>query len=286
MGTSSRSRSRSPVTETVGIDRQQDVLVVRYADGDAEHWQIDSASAGEAKKAANSRRTATDAGKLDDCRALQRPDFLFAGLRAAPCWQREAFPKTVAILEGASVAARNEVLDLLESLDEGSTHEGNFASTPPAWQPQREGLHDGMWQKLELWSHGRCHEELRAFTPRLLAAAAACPELMREAPGRVALSLMLPGTSVRPHCGPTNHRLRLHLPLLLPGGATSSNGLCVAGQHLVWQLGRCLVFDDSFEHSVDLPESDLSAPLIELVRVVLIVDLWHPDAERLGLRQQ
>ena len=47
--------------------------------------------------------------------------------------------------------------------------------------------------------------------------------------------------------------------------------------------GRVVVFDDSFSHSVDFePAPPTMAPPHPLdgVRVVLVVDLWHPQASR------
>lgn len=35
--------------------------------------------------------------------------------------------------------------------------------------------------------------------------------------GQVKFSLISPGTTVLPHCGPSNMRLRLHLGLRIPG---------------------------------------------------------------------
>ena len=37
--------------------------------------------------------------------------------------------------------------------------------------------------------------------------------------GQTKFSLMNPGTRVKPHAGPTNTRVRLHLGLVVPGGA-------------------------------------------------------------------
>ena len=51
----------------------------------------------------------------------------------------------------------------------------------------------------------------------------------------------------------------------------------MATEWRTWREGRCLVFDDSFEHEVVHPGS---AP-----RVVLIADLWHPEFEE-PLRRQ
>lgn len=89
------------------------------------------------------------------------------------------------------------------------------------------------------------------------------PEEIREA-GVVMLSWLHPGTYIVPHCGFSNARLRVHLPLRTAAGAT----MRVAGQSLEWERGRCLVFDDSFEHEV---HHDGSEP-----RLVLLVDMFHP----------
>jgi aspartate beta-hydroxylase len=47
-----------------------------------------------------------------------------------------------------------------------------------------------------------------------------------------------------------------------------------------WREGRCLIFDDSFEHEV-WNDSDSE-------RVVLIIDFWHPEltaAERWAINE-
>ena len=46
-------------------------------------------------------------------------------------------------------------------------------------------------------------------------------------------------------------------------------GISVAGRKQVWKPGKCLIFDDSYEHFVwHNGEDD---------RVVLLFDVWHPD---------
>jgi aspartate beta-hydroxylase len=75
---------------------------------------------------------------------------------------------------------------------------------------------------------------------------------------------------IDPHCGPTNVRHRLHFPLAVP---SSGPVLTVANDKLAWNEGCCFVFDDSLVHSVQYPvDSGTNS-----CRVVLIVDLWHPD---------
>jgi len=55
-----------------------------------------------------------------------------------------------------------------------------------------------------------------------------------------------PGATIRPHCGPTNRRWVIHLGLDIPDNVT----ITVAGEMHNWIQGRCILFDDSFRHSV------------------------------------
>ena len=41
----------------------------------------------------------------------------------------------------------------------------------------------------------------------------------------------------------------------------------------MYNVGECFIFDDSFEHEVFNPPSANGV----LPRVVLIIDIWHPD---------
>jgi len=49
--------------------------------------------------------------------------------------------------------------------------------------------------------------------------------------------------------------------------------LTVLDEQVTWREGDVFVFDDSLTHAVDYPEKLSSTK----PRVVLIVDLWHPD---------
>ena len=85
----------------------------------------------------------------------------------------------------------------------------------------------------------------------------------------------------------SNHRLRVHLPLLLPriaGHNTKRLGITVGGAWREWEEGRCLVLDDSFMHSVDLRSSSSSTSTSSdrtsssATRLLLVCDVRHPDA--------
>ena len=122
----------------------------------------------------------------------------------------------------------------------------------------------GRWGVLFLLEMGRRHDENLARCPALRSVLERHRTLTTRA-GLMYFSCLDPQTRVAPHRGPTNVRLRCHLGLEVPVGC----GLRVGGVTRNWEEGRCLVFDDSFSHEV-WNESDRR-------RVVLVLDLWHPD---------
>ena len=65
------------------------------------------------------------------------------------------------------------------------------------------------------------------------------------------LSALRGPTHIWPHCGPTNARLRLHFPLLVPAGRYE---LTVAGQTRRWESGVLTLANESlrFAHSPSL----------------------------------
>ena len=73
-------------------------------------------------------------------------------------------------------------------------------------------------------------------------------------------------SSLRPHVGSTNMRLRCHLGISAPNSSLSL--LTVEGITKHWREGEVVLFDDSFQHS--------SRNLGGRSRVVLSIDIWHP----------
>lgn len=124
--------------------------------------------------------------------------------------------------------------------------------------------------------------------------------------GNVLVSKIYPGTDIEPHCGPTNVRHRLHFLLEYPVGNKRGDEQSLSLQvghstHLSWYKeggdenadrndDMLFVFDDSFVHSVTFPgkeSGDIDDQSDDCYRIVLIVDLWHPDltaAEKLLLQ--
>lgn len=78
-------------------------------------------------------------------------------------------------------------------------------------------------------------------------------------------SAMSPDTHILKHHGPTNKKLRFHLPLI----GVEGSRLRVDTETRELQSGKPYVFDDSFEHEAWHDGSN--------TRIILIADLWHPD---------
>lgn len=140
-----------------------------------------------------------------------------------------------------------------------------------------DALHTGTWD----WhSHVLSGQRKEAFAERCPKTAAAVDGLgddLLDGPFSFCFFSTLQGKSrIKPHNGPMNLRLRIHLPLIVPdethtdgyhGGL--SCGIRVGSQIRRWEEGRALVLDDSYEHEV---WNDTDS-----VRVLLLVDVWHPD---------
>ena len=122
----------------------------------------------------------------------------------------------------------------------------------------------GRWSVLFLVELGRRNKAILERCP-VTASVIEKHRTLTTRGGLIYFSCLDPRTRIAPHQGPTNQRLRCHLGLEVPDGC----GMRVGGVVGSWQEGRCVVFDDSFWHEA-WNDSDRR-------RVVLIVDLWHPD---------
>lgn len=133
------------------------------------------------------------------------------------------------------------------------------------FHPESERIRrDGSWDVLILFERGRRRDETCAQFP-LTTELIGRHQTVRTSSGLAYFSRLGPHSRVAEHRGPVNTRLRCHFGIVIPEGC----GLTVAGHSERWQQGKCLVFDDSFPHAV-WNDSDAE-------RIVLIIDVWHPD---------
>jgi aspartate beta-hydroxylase len=181
---------------------------------------------------------------------LQRPEILFPGLTARP-WHDPARYPAVTILEQGWKAIRDELLRTLEQRE--------------GFQPYRQErdffVPEGRWKAMYFTLGATRFEDNRRLCPETSRILDAVPRLAELA----MFSALTPGGHIRPHYGPWNCRITFHLGLVVPPGCT----LRVGTETRAWEEGRCLAFDDSFEHEAWNPTS--------AARFVLLLDVWHPD---------
>ena len=125
----------------------------------------------------------------------------------------------------------------------------------------------GEWSVYHLINQGEKVESNCSACPKTMEIIESVVPLLKECSfGNVLFSILQAGTHITAHYGPTNCRIRCHLPLFVPKGCL----LCVNGEKRRWKEGELLLFDDSFLHEAWHKGTDGE-------RVVIMLDLWHPE---------
>ncbi len=186
-------------------------------------------------------------GAFRESSGLQRIG-TYPNLTARPFWE----PQTFALCRELESRAP-EIIAEFEKLDTRYFHR----ETEPI---ERRGD----WDVLMLYERGKRNDECALAMP-VATSIVEAHRTVRTHGGLMYFSRLGPHSNVAPHRGPTNLRLRCHLGISVPRGAT----LTVDGIERPWETGKCLIFDDSFRHAAQ-NASDRE-------RIVFIVDLWHPD---------
>ncbi|WP_109125188.1 aspartyl/asparaginyl beta-hydroxylase domain-containing protein [Dyella sp. C11] len=205
----------------------------------------------------------------------QKPKFLyFPGIPSQPYYSTDRFPWQRE-LEAATDIVREELRVVLAE---------NQSLEPFLGEQSEENLKDHLrsssaepagWDGYFFYRHGVRFDEHHARCPRTSAVLDKVPLVrIRDHAPETLFSVLRPGTHILPHRGVTNTRLVTHLPLIVP----SDCAISVGGELHAWQEGRCVTFDDTFEHEA-WNRSDST-------RVVVILDSWNPDlteVERLAV---
>ena len=206
---------------------------------------------------------------------------LVPGLRAIAKWSPEKdlsrgcseLRNALQSLEASVDVVRGELENALRRC--GKTFQPYRA---PTWanptRPDKDGLgslgHDsGDWNVLYLKLHNVSCDGVSDSFPKTLALLDAIPGLYPHA----FFSSMSPSTHIAKHNGPSNKKLRVHLPIIVPSEGTDASSPCrlrVGRTVHEFKEGELFIFDDSFDHEAwnDHPSRS---------RVCLIVDIWHPD---------
>lgn len=192
----------------------------------------------------------------------QRPTFmLFPDIPALNFFDREDFPELEAI-EAITPEIQAELAEVMNGTEGFRPFIDMQGDRVGQWKALN---HSPDWNAFFFYRDGMRYDDNCKRCPKTAAALDALDLSRVPAHSPEALfSILTPGTHIPPHTGVTNTRLVCHLPLVVPG----NGALKVAGEAREWTEGRCMIFDDTFEHEA-WNDSDRT-------RVVLIFDLWNP----------
>ena len=211
-----------------------------------------------------------------------RPRDITSGqLVSCSFYRRQPFLTILHSLESAAVAMRAEVLAMLRRVVQGDLDESQY------WYTNQEGISRRASEWLQ--RHVGCQRRRLDDGSLLLlpqSATSICkavekamgwyygrggqhgmPDPMDNYYGRISISLLGPGSHVKPHTGPTNQRVVFSFGL---AGHLEGSELRVGRARRHWSEGKALIFDDSLEHEVRVPNG--TEP-----RLVLIMHLLHPQ---------
>jgi aspartate beta-hydroxylase len=196
----------------------------------------------------------------------QQPKFLyFPGVPSQPYYPRERFP-WLAELEANTATIREELRAVLSQPQGLESFLMTDSPQDAADLLRSSGPQHPAWDAYFFHRHGERYEAHAACCPRTAALLDSLPlARVREHSPETLYSVLRPGTHILPHRGVTNTRLVTHLPLIVPPDCA----LRVGGEIHEWREGRCVTFDDTFEHEAWNNSGE--------TRVVLILDSWNPD---------
>jgi len=216
--------------------------------------------------------------------SLHRPSpslMMMPGLRSLPVWtsydkntqanriayQDPTVTKIVQHMQSKVDIIRNEYMSVSPNIN--SDYEDSDGA-----------LHTGTWDWHSYLLKGKIQPEFALNFPettRILAELQ--PYMFTGTPFGFCFFSKLAGQSkIQEHTSPINFRLRLHLPLVVPSNNTAANiGIRVGPTENIWRKDQALVLDDSYRHEVWNHTDE--------ERVLLLVDLWHPDV-RMSEREE
>jgi aspartyl/asparaginyl beta-hydroxylase (cupin superfamily) len=191
-------------------------------------------------------------------RVRQRPApslFYFPGLTSKPVWDSKLFTWKEEI-------ERNLNTFVAEYKQLKANQPGSDYVTQ-----EEHKLHAGKWDWNSYIIKGRRQADFAAHCPKTVAflESLSTPGLMTGTPFSFAFfSTLHPGSTIAPHYGPCNLRLRCHFPLVVP--TSGSCGMQVGDETVVWKAGEPVIFDDCYQHRVWNESKE--------ERVLLLFDVW------------
>lgn len=181
---------------------------------------------------------------------LQKPGLYLPGLTDKP-WHDPSTIEQAGIIQSSYETIKRELMEILR--------DGRGFEKPGRIDQYILGA--GSWDQFWVKDGFKKYEENWSLCPETKKLIDSLPRMGESC----SFSALAPGSHITPHSGVANFRLTIHLGLIIPEDCE----LTVMGESRGWEEGRCIVFDDSFVHEA---RNDGA-----FTRIVLIVDIWHPD---------
>lgn len=259
-----RALAQTPATLPPQLSAVLDTAAKRYA-----AWQENQAKLLRATVPQHTpaiERMITNAVRLTTPDRTGPTHYCYPGLPEIPFHEQAAFP-WLETLEAATAIITEEFHAVAAAHASELVPYIQYPETVPLEQ-WRALNHNRDWTAIHLIERGRIVDANARHCPRLmqLLSTISQPDIPGAGPNAM-FSLLAPHTHIPPHTGITNTRLVCHLPLIVPPGCWFR----VGDVRKDWALGSAWVFDDTIDHEAMNPSDAL--------RVILIVDLWHPDLD-------
>lgn len=152
--------------------------------------------------------------------------------------------------------------EIRRELDHVMENTSEIPSFQDVSRQQQQLTQDNKWRTFFFCFYGHRREENCRQCPRTIEVLKTIPNMKTAF-----FSILSPHKHIPPHRGPYNGVLRLHLGLRIPQDRMNCK-IRVGNDFGLWEEGRALVFDDSYEHEV--------WNNTEEIRVVLFVDFVRP----------
>jgi aspartyl/asparaginyl beta-hydroxylase (cupin superfamily) len=178
--------------------------------------------------------------------------FWFPGLTAKP-WHDLSDAAWLKTLESSHEEIRNEFLAAI-----GDT--AAFGLYMPSVGEGGVEFDFKEWKAFYLYRLGNNFEENQSRCPRTTTMIKTSPVATE-----VMFTVLHGGGYTAAHCSDFNAKLTCHLGLVVPPDCHIS----VASEVRTWEEGRCLIFDDTYEHEVWNNSQSF--------RGILLMDVWHPE---------
>lgn len=187
-------------------------------------------------------------------RWINRVIALYSIVGDPPVFDPHIFPWT-SVLEANWRVIREEVDALLEK----TTSIPTFVDVSP---DQYRIANTDKWRSFFLWGFGYKVEANARRCPKTVRILEGMPDLVTAF-----FSILQPGIHIPRHRGVSKRIINFHLALKVPSGPGDCR-IAVADRVLRWQEGKCIAFDDTFQHEVWNDTSE--------VRVVLLLQFKRP----------